>query len=160
MSDRVTETALNPTHDASAGAPANLAVRQPSDEELDQRDRDKAGPRRAAGPPLREETAEASSRGVAPDEPPASTDPASEPMATGTPGGNQEAGSSETHASEAGRPLDHVGPKPSDDELDRRDRLKAGPRRAAGPPLRDEDPGRASRDAHVEALTPATDPEE
>src|SRR5829696_6772374 len=68
------------THASDAGPPANQAERQPSNEELDRRDRLKAAPRRAAGPPLRDDPSEATSRDAAPYEPPPATDPMSEPL--------------------------------------------------------------------------------
>ncbi len=47
---------------------------------------------------------------------------------------------------------------PSDEELDRCDREGAKPRRPAGPPLREREPGDASRDAPSRGPPPATEP--
>ncbi len=50
---------------------------------------------------------------------------------------------------------------PSDEELDLRDRLKAGPRRQAGPPLSGDMPERAPMRALREEVVPdPTDPKE
>jgi hypothetical protein len=158
MSNNAPDPQNNPTHENSAGTPANQSVRQPSDEELDRRDREKARPRRAAGPPLRE-GGQAASRDASPQEPPPATDPITDtPTAGSPPEHGQDAGGGATQASNAGRPTDHVGPKPSHDELDRRDRLKAGPRRAAGPPLGDDAGAATSREASDHEPPPATDP--
>ena len=61
MSDKTPDPQVAPTYDSNAGAPANLAVQRPSDDELDQRDREKSRPRRAAGPPLRDDGPDAAS---------------------------------------------------------------------------------------------------
>lgn len=50
---------------------------------------------------------------------------------------------------------------PSDEELDLRDRLKAGPRRQAGPPLSGDMPERAAMRALRDEVVPdPTDPKE
>ena len=50
---------------------------------------------------------------------------------------------------------------PSDEELDRRDRLKAGPRRQAGPPLSGDMPEKAPMKALRDEVIPdPTDPQE
>src|SRR5437588_5487232 len=50
---------------------------------------------------------------------------------------------------------------PSDEELDLRDRLKAGPRRQAGPPLSDDTPHAAAMTALQNEVVPKpTDPED
>jgi hypothetical protein len=50
---------------------------------------------------------------------------------------------------------------PSDEDLDRRDRLKAGPRRPAGPPLSEAMPNREVMRAFAEEVVPdPTDPKE
>ena len=50
---------------------------------------------------------------------------------------------------------------PSDEELDLRDRLKAGPRRQAGPPLTGDTPRRAAMKALRDEVIPdPTDPKE
>jgi hypothetical protein len=158
MSDKTSDPRVIPTQESSAGAPWNQPLERPSDEELDRRDRDKSRPRRAAGPPLRDEREEAS-RDAPAHEPPPATDPMADPGVPAGAGPGAETRSAATQASDAGLPADHAGPKPSHDELDRRDRLKSGPRRAAGPPLRDEGP-RAAEDA-AQAPPPApTDPRE
>jgi hypothetical protein len=160
MSDKTPDPQVAPTYDSNAGAPANLAVQRPSDDELDQRDREKSRPRRAAGPPLRDDGPDAASRDVPSHEPPPATDPMSDSTVTGPPLRGQDTRGAATQVGNAGRPVDHVGPKPSADELDRRDRLKAEPRRAAGPPLRDDGPEAASRDVPAYEPPPATDPAE
>jgi hypothetical protein len=156
MAKKTPASGVVASQESSAGAPANLAMGRPSDEELDQRDREKAKPRRAAGPRLSD--ARPLSRDEPPHEPPPSTEPRSESHDTGLPDeGGTEGVTSVT--GDAGRPVDHVGPKPSDDELDRRDRSKSGPRRAAGPPLVDE-ADRDSREVTFEEPPPETDPNE
>jgi hypothetical protein len=65
-----------------------------------------------------------------------------------------------THASGAGLPVDHAEQVPSDAELDERDRSMARPRRAQGPPLHDDAPGAALRDAPPHEPPPATEPRE
>jgi hypothetical protein len=75
MSDKTPDPQVTPTHDSNAGAPANLGVQRPSDDELARRDRLQAGPRRAAGPPLRDDGPDAASRDVPSHEPPPATDP-------------------------------------------------------------------------------------
>jgi hypothetical protein len=142
---------------SNAGAPANPAIRQPTDEELDQLEREKARPRRPSGPPLADARGDDVSRTAGP---PATTDPAAEISGVGEyPPTAQAAGSSETHAGDAGRPADFAPPKPSDDELDRRDRLKSGPRRVAGPPLREDDSSAALGVMDYEPPAP-TEPQE
>lgn len=149
-----------PTHDSNAGAPANQAHQQPTDEELDQRDREKSRPRRAAGPPLGDEGGE-TTRNPTGDELPQPTDPAMSASMMISPPPPEDAQGSATQASDAGRPADHVGPKPSDDDLDRRDRLRAGPRRAAGPPLQDDGgDAAASRSGTPYDPPPPTEPRE
>jgi hypothetical protein len=143
----------HPTHESNAGSPANVSPQAPDDSELDRRNQEKARPRRAAGPPLEEgESSESAGRDQR--EPPAPTDPSAMPDAGD--GTTYQGEVSATYDSTAGLPADHVGPKPSSDELDRRDRLKAGPRRAAGPPLAaDRD---AERAAVLHQPPPPTDP--
>lgn len=145
------------TQESSAGAPANLSVERPTDYELDQRDREKAGPRRAAGPSFSD--AGSGSRDEAAQEPPPSTDPRSESQETGLPVEEPIEQRVTSASAEAGLPVDHVGPKPSADELDRRDRQKTGLRRAAGPPLADGGPDQGTREATIEQLPPETDPD-
>lgn len=145
------------TQEGGGGSPANEAAAAPTEEELDQRQRSKAKPRRAAGPPLAE--AAPGARDAVEETPPASTDP--DQSDGGSDGGAddgapQAAGS--TAAGDAGAPVDHAPPKPSADELDRRDRMKSGPRRAAGPPLEDGD-AEEFRAAPDVPPPPATDPE-
>jgi hypothetical protein len=54
-----------------------------------------------------------------------------------------------------------AAPGPSDEELDLRDRLKAGPRRQAGPPLSGDMPEDAAMRALAEEVVPEpTDPKE
>jgi hypothetical protein len=139
------------THESDAGSPVSHAGQQPSEAELDDRNRSMAGPRRAAGPPLRDEGPGPALSDAPPHEPPPRTDPASEEM--------RGPGDVSTYASDAGQPVNHAGPKPSDDELNRRDRLMGGPRRAAGPPLHD-DLADAAREVAPHEPPPATDPTE
>jgi len=152
MSDDKRESSDIPTHANEGGVPAGeVTPRPPSDAELDERNRAMARPRRSAGPLLEDAGAAGTAREAASHEPPAATDPTA-----------SEATSSQgevTQAGDAGRPVNHVGPKPSDDELNRRSRMMAGPRRAAGPPLKDElHEGAMSEVAHEPP--PATDPSE
>lgn len=145
---------------SNAGAPANPATGQPTDEELDQLDRKKARPRRPSGPPLADIHGDDVSRTAAPYEPPATTDPAAEISGVREyEPTSQAGGSSETHAGDAGLPTDFAPPKPSDDELDRRDRLKSGPRRVAGPPLHEDDSSAARGVVDYEPPAP-TEPQE
>jgi hypothetical protein len=71
-----------------------------------------------------------------------------------------------TTAKNAGKPVTGsrrraAAAGPSDEELDLRDRLKAGPRRQAGPPLTGDMPDRARMKALREEVIPdPTDPEE
>lgn len=72
-----------------------------------------------------------------------------------------------TVAANAGRPTQATnqgltgGEAPSDEELDRRDRMKSGPRRQAGPPLEGAGPEAAPVDALAGETLPApTDPAE
>ena len=158
MSDKTSQETVSEY--SNAGAPANPAIRQPTDEELDQLEREKARPRRPSGPTLADARGDDASRTAAPYEPPAKTDPASEISGVGEYEPTaQAAGSSETHAGDAGRPADFAGPKPSDDELDRRDRLKSGPRRVAGPLLREDDSSAARGVVDYQPPAP-TEPEE
>jgi hypothetical protein len=69
-----------------------------------------------------------------------------------------------TRSNDAGKPVTsdrtraaHSGP--TDEELDRRDRMKSGPRRPAGPPLAGDTPEAAPTRALPDgAVTPPTDP--
>jgi hypothetical protein len=71
-----------------------------------------------------------------------------------------------TTAKNAGKPVTGsrrraAAAGPSDEELDLRNRLKAGPRRQAGPPLSGDMPERAPMKALREEVIPdPTDPEE
>jgi hypothetical protein len=136
-------------YDTATGLPAERAE-QPNVAELDERNRLMSRPRRAQGPPLPEDT-EASMLASL-HEPPPATNPMSE-ESHGVPGYS-------THTSDAGRPAEHAGPKPSHDELDRRDRLMAGTRRAQGPPLRDDRREEAMPDEVSHESVGATDPKE
>jgi hypothetical protein len=111
-----------------------------------------ARPRRAAGPPLHDEAPGAALSDAPPHEPSPKTDPMSEEVQ-----GPQDVS---TYASDAGQPVNHVGPKPSHDELDRRNRVMGGPRRAAGPLIHDDAFEAAMRDAAPHEPPPATDPAE
>jgi hypothetical protein len=136
------------TYGTDAGLPVEQAEQQPSDAELDERNRLMGRPRRPQGPPLHEDTEALMQASL--HEPPPATEPMSE-ESQGVPGYS-------THTNDAGRPADHAGPKPSHDELDRRDRLMAAPRRAQGPPLRDD--LREEMLAEAYELGAATDPKE
>ncbi len=161
MSDRTPGLRGNPSQERSAGPPNNLAVLQrPSDEELDRRDREKAKPRRPAGPPLRDDVPASAPRNAPPHTPPLPTEPVPGPPSGGPAEQGPKARLGATRTSAAGRPADFVGPKPSSDDLDRRDRLKAGPRRAAGPPLRDVAPMSALRAAQTHTPPAPTEPKE
>jgi hypothetical protein len=138
------------TYGSDAGLPVSHAGQQPTDTELDERNRSMAGPRRAAGPPLGDDAPGAALTGAPPHEPPPTTDPMSEAMPR-----PQDASA---QVGDAGLPIGHAGPKPSDDELDRRNRMMGGPRRAAGPPLHDDAPEAAIREAALHEPPPATDP--
>ena len=111
------------THGSDAGLPVSHTDQQPSHEELDERNRSMARPRRAAGPPLQDEGSEAELREALPSNPPPATDPMSEAMPN-----PQDAS---TSVGTAGPAINHAGPKPSHDELDRRNRMMGAPRRAA-----------------------------
>jgi hypothetical protein len=150
MSDDKRESSDIPTHVNEGGVPAGeVRPQPPSDAELDERNRAMARPRRAAGPLLEDAGA---TREAASHEPPAATEPATAERTTSSQG-------DATHAGDAGRPVNHAGPKPSDDELSRRNRMMAGPRRAAGPPLEDTShQGAISEVAHEPP--PETNPSE
>jgi hypothetical protein len=137
-------------HRSDAGAPVGHADKQPSHEELDERNRSMARPRRAAGPPLQDESSEAALRDALPHNPPPPTDPISGAMLS-----PQDVS---THAGNAGLPINHAGPKPSHDELDRRNSMMAAPRKAAGPPLHDSPSEAAMREASAHEPPPPTDP--
>ena len=166
MANEPSERDETPTHDTSAGSPANLSVQRPDDSELDRREREKSQPRRAAGPPLKEADLSElrSSESVelpGPTDPRGASDAPGDTDYTGDPeGGGGAPGQTRdaTQPNEAGPPADYAGPKPSADELDRRDRLKAGPRRAAGPPLAADT--NAERAASLHQPPPPTDPRE
>lgn len=147
MSDQNQSPEDTTTYGTDAGLPVEQAEQQPSDAELDARNQLMSRPRRAQGPPLPDD-AEASMLASL-HEPPPATDPMSEERRV--PGHS-------THTSDAGRPAEHAGPKPSHDELDRRDRLMAGPRRAQGPPLRDDRREEAMPNEVSSESVPATDP--
>jgi hypothetical protein len=147
------------THASAAGLPVNHAEQVPSDTELDERDRSMARPRRAQGPPLHDDAPGAALRDAPPHEPPPVTDPMSEERQGPMSEERQGPQDASTYANDAGLPVNHVGPKPSHDELDRRNRLMARPRRAQGP-LHDDAPGAALRDAPPHEPPPATDPME
>lgn len=65
----------DPTHANDAGRPANHSDQQPSEAELDERDRRKTGPRRAAGPPLDDGAPGVASMAAPPGALPPATDP-------------------------------------------------------------------------------------
>jgi hypothetical protein len=71
-----------------------------------------------------------------------------------------------TRANEAGEPVttdrSRAAPSgPSDEELDRRDQMKSGPRRQAGPPLLGDTPEPVpTRALPDDAVLPPTDPKE
>lgn len=73
-----------------------------------------------------------------------------------------------TNASNAGRPItpkkgspEAMAPRaPSDADLDERNRLKARPRRPAGPPLHDDAADEALRSGRLHNPPPATDPKD
>ena len=153
MSESDSDRSNDESHESSAGAPANIPTARPSDEDLDRRDKEKSRPRRMAGPPL----SEPDHRDAAAHEPPPSTEPNAD-MTGGAPKPGIEPEGSSTVGGDAGLPADHAPPKPSGDELDRRDRQKAGPRRMAGPPLGEADT--ASRGASDVPPPAATDPDE
>jgi hypothetical protein len=160
MAEKTPDPHETVTHDSNAGAPANPAIRQPTEDELDQREREKAQPRRAAGPSLVDTGGDEASRNALQHEPPPTTDPVAEVSGADEYGAAAQTGSpTETHATDAGHPAEFAGPKPSEDELDRRDRLKAAPRRVAGPPLRDDESS-AARDAVAHEPPAPTDPQE
>jgi hypothetical protein len=77
-----------------------------------------------------------------------------------------KAGSARTGAKSAGKPVDsgaararRASAAPSAQDLDLRDRLKAGPRRPAGPPLAGDFMTRAAMDALRNEVVPEpTDP--
>jgi hypothetical protein len=138
------------TQGSDAGLPVNHAGQQPTEAELDDRNRAMARPRRAAGPPLHDDVSGALA-GAPPHEPPPTTDPMSEAMPS--------APDASVNAGDAGLPVGHAGPKPSHDELDRRNRQMGAARRAAGPPLQDAAEA-AIRDASLHEPPPATDPME
>jgi hypothetical protein len=79
-----------------------------------------------------------------------------------------KAGASATKAHSAGKPAKPgsvapavMTPGPSDAALDLRDRLKAGPRRQAGPPLAGDMPHAAAMTALADEVLPApTDPKD
>ncbi len=87
-------------------------------------------------------------------------------MATRKTPGSSRTGSARTGSKNAGKPSDGstarkraAAAAPSAEELDLRDRLKAGPRRPAGPPLVGDTPTRAAMDAlRTEVLPEPTDP--
>lgn len=160
MSDNPANRPDNTTQEGSAGSPANLPVQQPTEEDLDQRDRDKARPRRAAGPPLHDDGHEGSQSAAVPHEPPPSTDPMSDAEDGGSSMPDPGAQGTNSHNGDVGLPADYAPSKPSHDELDRRDRQKSAPRRAAGPPLGDAAVGDGTRGASAEVPPPATDPGE
>jgi hypothetical protein len=137
------------TYGTDAGAPVEETALKPSEAELDERNRLMSRPRRAQGPPLHEDTEAAALASIA--EP----GPATEPMS----GETHAVPGYSTHTSDAGRPAEHAGPKPSHDELDRRDRLMSGLRRAQGPPLRDDRREAMMEEALSESVA-ATDPKE
>jgi hypothetical protein len=149
-----------PTHASGAGLPVDHAEQVPSDAELDERDRSMARPRRAQGPPLHDDAPGAALRDAPPHEPPPATEPLSEERQGPLSEERQGPQDASTYTSDAGLPVNHVGPKPSHDEMDRRDRLMARPRRAQGPPLHDDAPGAALRDAPPHEPPPATEPRE
>jgi hypothetical protein len=150
MSDDKRESSDIPTYVNEGGVPAGeVRPQPPSDEELDERNRAMARPRRAAGPLLEDAGA---TRDAASHELPAATEPATAERTTSSQGDATQAG-------DAGRPVNHAGPKPSDDELNRRDQMMAGPRRAAGPPLEDVTREGAMSEADHEP-PPPTDPDE
>jgi hypothetical protein len=160
MAEKTPDPQETVTHDSNAGAPANPTIRQPTEDELDQREREKTQPRRPAGPPLVDAGGDEASRNALQHEPPPTTDPVAEISGADEYGAAaQPGGAMETHATDAGRPAEFAGPKPSDDELDRRDRHKAAPRRVAGPPLRDDESS-AARDAVAHEPPAPTDPQE
>ena len=70
-----------------------------------------------------------------------------------------------TKAKNAGKPVTTrttraAAAKPSDEDLDLRDRLKSGPRRPAGPPLTGDTPTRTAMKALRDEVVPdPTDPE-
>jgi hypothetical protein len=138
------------TYGTDAGMPVEETEQQPSEVELDERNRLMSRPRRPQGPPLHEDTEASMLASLT--EPPPATDPMSGET-SGAPG-------YATHTSDAGRPAEHAGPKPSHDELDRRDRLMAGSRRAQGPPLRDDRGEEAMREEAAYESVAATDPKE
>lgn len=146
-----------PTVESGAGAPMRGVADAPTDADLDAREREKAQPRRAAGPSMGEEGAEAA-REAGAHAPPPATDPGAEGEAGTAPSPGAETGG-ESQQGEAGRAVDHAGAKPSTDELDRRDRKSAAPRRAPGPPLRPEGFAESLRGAEFHEPPPATDPE-
>jgi hypothetical protein len=73
-----------------------------------------------------------------------------------------------TRANDAGKPVTNNGNRaaaadaePTDEELDRRDRMKTGPRRQAGPPLGGDTPEPAPlRELEDSQIMDPTDPEE
>jgi len=77
-------------------------------------------------------------------------------------------GTARTGAKSAGKPVDSSTSRaraaasgPSPEDLDLRDRLKAGPRRPAGPPLAGDIMTRAAMDALRDEVVPKpTDPKE
>lgn len=76
----------------------------------------------------------------------------------------QGARTQRTSANEAGKPVTSdrtraAAAGPSDEELDRRDKMKVGPRRPAGPPLEGDTPEPVPTRALPDtALTAPTDP--
>jgi hypothetical protein len=138
------------TYGTDAGMPVEQSELQPSEAELDERDRLMSRPRRSQGPPLYED-AEASALASL-----AEPGPATDPMSAET----HAVPGYATYTSDAGRPAEHSGPKPSHDELDRRDRLMAGVRRPQGPPLRDDRREEALREEAAHEPVAATDPKE
>ena len=76
----------------------------------------------------------------------------------------QAAKTQRTSANEAGKPVTSdrtraAASGPSDEELDRRDKMKVGPRRAAGPPLAGDTPEPVpTRELSNAAIAAPTDP--